>query len=65
MDDSLLFYAGVGKKNDDLITQGGRVIAVSSLGENITDALTKSYLNADKIQFSGKFYRRDIGQDLL
>lgn len=65
VEDSLLFYAGVGKKNEDLITQGGRVIAVSSLGETITHALTKSYRNADKIHFSDKFYRKDIGQDLL
>ncbi len=63
--DSLLFYAGIGTKNNRLVTQGGRVIAVSSLGENLEEALTKSYKNAEKIHFEGKFYRKDIGQDLI
>lgn len=64
-DDSLLFYAGMGTQNGQLVTQGGRVIAISSLGENIETALAKSYQNAEKIQFEGKFYRKDIGKDVM
>lgn len=64
-DDSLLFYAGMGTQNGQLVTQGGRVIAISSLGENIETAVAKSYQNAEKIQFEGKFYRKDIGKDVM
>lgn len=60
--DSLLFYAGIGTQNDHLVTQGGRVMAVSSLGETLAEALKKSYQNAEKIAFEGRFYRKDIGK---
>ena len=64
VDDSLLFHAGTKQKEDRIETNGGRVIAISSFGENYQDALTKSYLNAQKVNFSGKYYRKDIGFDL-
>ena len=61
---SIVFHAGT--KNDEGIvkTNGGRVIAVTSFGKNLEDALTKSYKNAEKINFQGKNYRKDIGFDL-
>ena len=61
---SIVFHAGT--KNDEGIvkTNGGRVIAVTSFGKTLEDALTKSYKNAEKINFQGKNYRKDIGFDL-
>ena len=63
VDKSLIFHAGT--KSDDCIrTNGGRVIALTSFGENIEEALAKSYESAEKISFKGKCYRKDIGFDL-
>lgn len=65
-DDSMLFHAGTKVADDGrLLTSGGRVIAVSSLGDTIADALSKSYRNIEAIDFDGKYYRRDIGRDLM
>jgi phosphoribosylamine---glycine ligase len=64
---SMLFHAGTKKdqKTGGVFTTGGRVIAVSSLGNSIEDALRQSYLSAEMIGFEGKHYRRDIGKDIL
>ncbi len=61
---SLLFYAGVQQQNDQLLTSGGRVLAVTSLAPELDQALKKSYQNAGIIDFFGKYFRRDIGKDL-
>lgn len=63
-EDSIIFHAGT--KNDGGIvkTNGGRVIAVTSFGKNLESALAKSNKNAEKINFEGKNYRKDIGFDL-
>ncbi len=58
---SILFHAGTASQNDNIVTSGGRVIAITSFGGNIKDALAKSYLVADKVNFDGKYYRKDIG----
>ena len=63
--DSLVFYAGVEEKDNHLCTSGGRVMAITSLAENLEDALTLSLNNARQIDFKGKYFRRDIGKDLL
>lgn len=63
--DSLIFHAGTTIENDKLLTNGGRVIAVTSFGENIQEALNISYKNIEKINFSGKYFRKDIGFDLM
>tara|TARA_B100001142_G_scaffold281834_1_gene293841 strand:+ start:26208 stop:27476 length:1269 start_codon:yes stop_codon:yes gene_type:complete len=61
--DSIVFHAGT--KNDlGIKTNGGRVIALTSFGEDIEDALNKSFESAEKISFEGKYYRKDIGFDL-
>ncbi|MFT7331471.1 MAG: phosphoribosylamine--glycine ligase [Roseivirga sp.] len=65
VDDSLIFHAGT-KTNDsgEIVTNGGRVIAVTSYGEDYNKALKKSYENISKIDFDGMNYRKDIGFDL-
>jgi phosphoribosylamine--glycine ligase len=60
---SLLFHAGTAIKDHELVTNGGRVIAITSYGENIQDALATSYHNAEHIEYEGKYYRRDIGYE--
>lgn len=63
--DSIVFHAGTRTEDGQLKTNGGRVIAVTSFGGSIEEALQKSLQNAEKIEFEGKYYRRDIGRDLL
>lgn len=62
---SIVFHAGTKEENDKVITNGGRVIAVTSLGNNIEEALATSYKNIEKIKFDQMNYRTDIGFDLL
>lgn len=58
---SLLFHAGTANKGDDVVTNGGRVIAVTSYGADIKQALAKSYENAELVTYEGRYYRKDIG----
>jgi len=61
---SIVFHAGTTRDNETLVTNGGRVLAVSSLGNNKVEALTASYRNAGVIQFEKKYFRKDLGFDL-
>jgi phosphoribosylamine--glycine ligase len=61
---SVVFHAGTAMKDKEVVTNGGRVIAVSSYGANKAEALQKSFTEAQKIQFKDKYFRRDIGADL-
>ena len=64
--ESILFHAGTRRDADGrLLTSGGRVIAATSYGENIADALAKSYKAVEALDYEGKYFRRDIGQDLM
>ena len=63
--DSVVFHAGTALNTDgQVVTAGGRVIAVSSYGRDKAEALARSFAGAQQIQFEGKYFRRDIGQDL-
>lgn len=64
VEDSIAFHAGTSFKNGNVCTDGGRVIAVSSYGENMKEALACSYKNAGRIEFEGIYYRKDLGFDL-
>lgn len=63
--DSIVFQAGTTKNQDKIQTNGGRVLAITSFGDNIDDALKLSYKNAAIINFEGKNYRKDIGFEFL
>ena len=62
--DSIIFHAGTKKVDDNFLTNGGRVIAVTSLSENYKDAVKSSYDQIKKISFDQAYFRQDIGFDL-
>ncbi len=63
--DTILFHAGTAVDDGRLVTSGGRVIAASSYGSSIADALERSFRAVGEVDFEGKYYRRDIGRDLM
>lgn len=62
--DSIAFHAGTKQDGTNVITNGGRVIAITSYGDTMKEALQKSFANAEQIKYEGKYYRSDIGKDL-
>ncbi len=63
-DSSIVFHAGTALKDGEVVTNGGRVLAVTSYGNSFDEALKKSYQNIDKLNFDKIYYRKDIGFDL-
>ena len=63
--DSIVFHAGTKLENDKVLTNGGRVIAITSFGNTMQEAISKSMKNAEIISYDKKNYRKDIGQDLI
>jgi len=61
----LVFHAGTANKDGKIVTNGGRVVALTGIGTDIKDALTKSNQAAQTLSWTGKFFRKDIGLDLL
>ena len=65
IDNSVIFHAGTKDNEGKVLTNGGRVLAVTSLERSIESALDQSYKNIDKINFDKKYFRKDIGFDLV
>lgn len=63
--ESTVFHAGTAGKAGKICTNGGRVLAVTSLGDSIENAVSKSFDTIEQIEYAGKYYRRDIGKDLM
>jgi phosphoribosylamine--glycine ligase len=63
--ESVIFHAGTKEDNGKVLTNGGRVFAVTSFGKSIEEAVNKSFSIADKITYEKKYFRRDIGKDLM
>jgi phosphoribosylamine--glycine ligase len=63
--DSVVFHSGTRQDGEQVLTNGGRVFAVTSFGKNISDAVGTSMVAAEKIQYSKKYFRKDIGKDLI
>ena len=62
--DSIIFHSGTKIENGKIISNGGRVLAITSFGKDKNEALKKSYKNSEIIKFENKFYRKDIGFDI-
>jgi phosphoribosylamine--glycine ligase len=60
---SILFHAGTANKDQHVVTNGGRVIAITSYGDTLKDALATSFENAKHVEYEGKYYRKDIGYE--
>ena len=65
VEDSLVFHAGTKHENGKVVTNGGRVLAITSFGNDFQEAIKKSYQNIDKLHFDKMYFRKDIGFDLL
>ena len=63
--DSIVFHAGTKFENDTVVSNGGRVLTVTSYGNDFQEAIKKSYQNIEKLHFDKMYYRKDIGFDLL
>jgi phosphoribosylamine--glycine ligase len=63
--DVVVFHAGTAVKDKDLVTNGGRVLGVTALGDTIADAKERAYQAVEKIKFDGAYFRRDIADKAI
>lgn len=63
--DAMAFHAGTKNSGNDIVTNGGRIIAFTAFGNSISEAVAKSYAAAEEVKFEGCYFRKDIGQDLM
>lgn len=63
--DAIVFHSGTKQDHEKVLTNGGRVFAITSFGNTIPEAVGKSFIAAEKIKYQGKYYRKDIGKDLV
>jgi phosphoribosylamine--glycine ligase len=61
---SIVFHSGTKEENGNIVTNGGRVLAITSFGKDFKEALAKSYKNTEIINYEGKYFRSDLGKDL-
>ncbi|TQD40772.1 phosphoribosylamine--glycine ligase [Haloflavibacter putidus] len=65
IEDAIVFHAGTKQENGKILTNGGRVLAVTAFGKDYQEALKKAYQNVEKIHFDKLYYRKDLGKDLV
>jgi phosphoribosylamine---glycine ligase len=65
IDDAIVFHAGTKLENNTIVSNGGRVLAITAYGNDFKEAIKKSYQNIEKLHFDKMYYRKDIGNDLL
>jgi phosphoribosylamine--glycine ligase len=63
LENTIVFHSGTKKEGDDIVTNGGRVLAVTSFAENITEAVEQSNYMLEQLYFEGMYYRTDIGYE--
>jgi phosphoribosylamine--glycine ligase len=63
LENTIVFHSGTKKEGDEIVTNGGRVLAVTSFGENITEAVEQSNYMLEQLHFEGMYYRTDIGYE--
>jgi len=65
LEDVVVFHAGTKEQNGDIVTNGGRVLGVTALGDTIADAKARAYEAVGKIQFEGAYWRTDIADKAI
>ena len=63
--EALIFHAGTKKQNDNVLTDGGRVLAITGKGNSLEEARAQVYQTVAQVYWEGLYYRKDIGQDLM
>jgi len=65
VENAIVFHAGTAQQGNEIVTAGGRVLAITGMGENLNTALKNAYSGINKVCWDDIYFRKDIGQDLL